>query len=245
MPATANISVYLQALGGHFLGANAFLPSNISINLKYSGGTIPLPYIVTPDFTDDGNPSPNFVQGASSFMPIITIPVPPSQNAIINFLSPDYTTISGKANFNLPGAIEFANLSISIPTTLNKPMLLTQSVLLNPAQPEYKIIVVVPGLYLTPFKMKGNIAVFVKMMCGCAVTPGPPASLWPSNDFAVYANVLDTSGDTTLYLLAYDTGQTGNSLFSAALLPNQKPVKSVTFTALQKSTGNYGAVIQI
>jgi hypothetical protein len=244
MSTTANISVYLQALGGHFLGANAFQPSGISINLKYSGGSVAIPYIVTPDFTDDGNPSPDFVSGASSFMPIITIPVPPAQNVLVNFLSPDFTTIAGRTKIDLPASYEFAELAVSIPAPLTTPLIITQGVLLNPLQPDYKITVVVPGLYLTPYEMQGHVAVLVKMMCGCPITLGPPASLWPSNDFVVFAKVLDTSGNTTTYPLTYDTSQTGNSLFNAPLSPNQLPAKSVTFTALQKSTANYGMVIQ-
>jgi hypothetical protein len=246
MPQQANMNVYLQALGAHFLGAHAYDVANICIKLKYSGGELKIPYPVTTNFTDDGNPSQHFVSGASSFMPIITIPQAPPATQIntVNFLSPDFTTICGIALFELPAAIEFAELSVSVPTTLNKPILLTQSVLLNPSQPAYKITVVVPGLYLTPYEMQDNVAVLVKMMCGCPVTMGPPASLWPANDFTVYANVLDSSGVITPYLLTYETSQSGNSLFSAPLLPNQKPVKSTTFTAFQKSTGNYGAAVQ-
>jgi hypothetical protein len=116
--------------------------------------------------------------------------------------------------------------------------------LLNPAQPEYAVTVAVPGLFLTPDEIKGKVSVFVKMMCGCAVTMGPPASLWPANDFTVYANVVDASGVMTSYPLTYDLTQTGNSLFSAVLPSSQKPAASVTFTAIQKSTGNCGAVVQ-
>ncbi len=245
MTQKANITVYLQALGAHYLGAHAYNVNDISAKLVYSKGTVKLPYQVTPNFTDDGNPSTTFTPGASSFMPIMTIPFSPTeQSTAVHFLSPDFSTACGKANFEMPNKIEFAKLEISVPTTVNVPMLMQHPVLLNPQQPEYSITVAVPGLYLTPSKIKGTVSVFVKMMCGCPVTAGPPASLWPSNDFTVYANVIDTSGKTTPYLLTYDTTQTGNSLFSAPLLPNQKPVKSITFTAIQKSTGNCGAVVQ-
>jgi hypothetical protein len=241
---TTNLTVYLQAVGGHFLGANAYLPDEIKINFKYSGGKINLPYQVTTCFTDDGNVSPNFTIGASSFLPIITIPppMPAAQVAAVNFLSADFTTISAKANFNLPGSIELASLLVSIPTTSGNPLLFNQQVLLNPAQQDYKIIVPVPGLYLSNSGMPGSIAVFVKMMCGCPVTTGPPASLWPSNDFLVYANVLDTSGINTTYLLTYDLTQKGNSLFTASLSQSQKKIKSINYTAIQKSTGNYGVL---
>lgn len=247
MAITANITVYLQATGGHFLGANAYDPANIAVNFKYSGGKIKIPYTVTPHFTDDGNVSPDFTEGASSFLPIITIPqpAPAAQVAAVNFLSGDFTTIAARASIKLPASVEFAELSVSIPTTSGKPLLMTQSVILNPDQPEYKLIIPVPGLYLSAGNVPKAVSVFVKMMCGCPVTAGPPASLWPANDFVVFANVLDTSGGITGYLLAYDTTQTGNSLFSAALVPGQKKIKSVTYTALQKSTGNYGVLVAV
>jgi hypothetical protein len=245
MSQTANLTIYLQAVGGHFLGANAYDPAGISISLKYAGGKIKIPYTVTPYFTDDGNASPNFTDGASSFLPIITIPppAPALQVAAVNYLSADFTTVAAKASIKLPTVVEFAELSVSVPTTSGKPILLSQSVILNPAQPEYKITLPVPGLYLSASNIPKAVSVFVKMMCGCAVTPGPPASLWPANDFTVYATVLDTSGGNTEYLLAYDTKQTGNSLFSAPLLPKQKKIKSVTYTAIQKSTANYGVLV--
>lgn len=245
MALSANFSIYLQAVGGHFLGANAYDADGILITLKYSGGKIKIPYTVTPYFTDDGNVSPNFTEGASSFLPIITIPqpMPATQVAGINFLSPDFTTVAGKAGIKLPAAVEFAELSVSVPTTSGKPFLMNQSVVLNPDQPEYKITVPVPGLYLSASNIPKTASVFVKMMCGCPVTAGPPASLWPENDFLVYANVLDTSGGNTNYLLAYDTKQTGNSLFSAALSQKQKKIRSITYTAIQKSTGNYGVLV--
>jgi hypothetical protein len=242
MSQTANITVYLQAIGGHFLGANAYDPANISIQFSYSGGTLHLPYPITTNFTDDGNVSPYFTTGASSFLPIITIPqpAPAAPVATLNYLSADFTTIAAKANILLPDSIEFADLAVSIPTTSGKPLLLKQQVILNPMQPDYKIIMGIPGLYLLPAEMTGNIAVFVRMMCGCPVTAGPPASLWPSNDFTVFANLVDISGNSTPYLLHYDSTQTGNSLFTALLPANQAKIRSVTFSAFQKSTGNYG-----
>ncbi len=245
MAIKATIKVYLQAQGAHYLGAHACNVQDITLKLTYSGGTVALPYVVTPNYTDDGNPSTAFVPGASSFMPIMTIPQGASQpNTMVNFLSPDFTTICGRAEIKLPSKIEFAQLHISIPTSADAPMLIQHGILLNPDQPDYAITVVVPGLYLSPNKAKGMVSVFVKMMCGCPVTMGPPASLWPANDFTVYANVLDKSGQSTPYALTYDATQTSNSLFSAPLLSSQKPIKSVVFTAIQKSTGNYGVLEQ-
>lgn len=245
MSQTANITIYLQAVGGHFLGANAFDGANIKVKLSYSGGIVDMPYIVTPHFTNDGNVSPIFTDGASSFMPIITAaqPAPAAQVTAVNFLSPDFTTIAARATINLPALVEFADIDVSLPTTLGKPFLLKQQIILNPTQPNYQVIIPIAGLYLSLASVTGSIAVYVKMMCGCAVTMGPPASLWPANDFTVYASVLDVAGATTPYLLSYTPDQPANSQFSAPLLNNQAQISSVTFTAFQKSTGNYGVFV--
>lgn len=242
---SANITVYLQAVGGHFLGAHAYDPANISVNFSYSGGNVSIPYTVTPNFTDDGNVSGNFIAGSSSYMPIITIPQPAAavQETLVNYLSGDFTTAAGKLNFNLPAAVELGEISVSVPTTLGKPFMLKQTVIINPSQTSYQLIIPVPGLYLSPADVTGSVAVYVKMMCGCPVTQGPPASLWPANDFTVYANVLDINGNTTSYPLSYTAGQAGNSQFSAVLPDTQAKISSVSFTAFQKSTGNYGVLI--
>jgi hypothetical protein len=227
------------------LGAHAYDAANIKLKFNYSGGDIEVPYTITPNFTDDGNTLPVFTDGASSYLPIITVgqPVPATEGALINFLSADFTTVASKFSFTLPAAIEFAELMVSVPTTLGKPFILKQSVIINPAQTAYQVIIPVPGLYLSLADVTGSIAVNVKMMCGCPITTGPPASLWPANDFTVYANVVDVNGVTTPYLLSYSANQTGNSQFSAALLTNQAKITTVTFTAFQKSTGNYGAFV--
>jgi hypothetical protein len=246
MAQNANITVYLQAQGAHYLGAHAYLSSDISISLVYSGGIVQLPYLITPNFTTDGNPSTTFVAGASSFMPIITVPNGTAQtNTIVHFLSPDFTTACGKANFNLGATPEIAQLHISVPTPASKePLLFQQAILLNPEQPVYSVTVAIPGLYLSAGTISNTAcSVYVKMMCGCPVTMGPPASLWPADDFTVYANILDTSNASTSYLLTYDQTQPTNSLFIVNFdSPLTSVIKSVTFSAIQKSTSNCGVV---
>jgi hypothetical protein len=247
MQTTANLTIYLQALGAHFLGAHAYNNSQISVQFQYSGGTIDIPYIANPNFTDDGNTTPHFVSGASSFMPVITVPqAPPASNdATINFLTADYTTIAGRGILVLPDTLEYATITVSIPTTaMDAAKILTQQVLLSPGIPNYQITVIVQGLYLEPVVLPGNVAVFVKMMCGCPVTMGPPASLWPANDFTVYANVTDENGVVTAYPMSYANPQATNSLFTALLSATQNAPAKIIYTALQKSTGNYGVVVQ-
>ncbi len=86
------------------------------------------------------------------------------------------------------------------------------------------------------------------MMCGCPVTMGPPASLWPADDFTVFANVLDNAGNTTSYLLTYDPSQPTNSLFVVNFDPPlTSDIKTVTFRVPFKKvlfTGNYGFLVQ-
>jgi hypothetical protein len=247
MVQNANITIYLQALGAHYLGAHAYLSNEISISLVYSGGKVDLPYPIIPNFTMDGNPSTSFVAGASSFMPITTVPNGTTQmNALVNFLSPDFTTACGKAIFKLGGTPEIAQLHISVPTPASKePLLFQQPILLNPDQPVYSITVAIPGLFLSLGAISNAAcSVYVKMMCGCPVTMGPPASLWPANDFNVYANILDTSGSITSYPLAYEDIKNTNSLFKVSFDPPlTSDIKSVTFNAIQKSTGNYGLLV--
>lgn len=247
MSQNANITVYLQALGAHYLGAHAYMANNINLSLVYSGGTITLPYMLTPNFTDDGNPSATFTAGASSFMPIITVPQSSEQaNALVHFLSPDFTTACGKANFNLGETPELAQLQISVPNPATSTAFqFQQPVLLNPEQPVYNITIAIPGLFLSLDAISNTgLSVYVKMMCGCPVTMGPPASLWPANDFTVFANVLDATGTTTSYLLSYDQTQATNSLFNIVFKsPLTAAIKSVSFSAIQKSTGNYGTLV--
>lgn len=247
MSKQAQIKVYLQALGAHFLGQNAYKIEDIIINLICSNGTINLPYFI-PNNTkgNDGKNTTTFIPGTSSFMPIITVPQLNNDQTLVTFLSRDQYTVHGSADIELPVSIELAHLAISVPTT-DGFIHLRYPVLLNPEKFEYIITVTVPGLYLSlpPQQSNGKISVYVKMMCGCPVTFGPPASLWPENDFTVNAYVFDTLPIPTIYTLKYDDSSSGvKSLFSVTLSPDQKPVKSVLYIASQKSTGNNGAVRQ-
>jgi hypothetical protein len=242
MPQKARITVYLQALGAHYLGKNAYDGKDIAIRFSNScADPISVPYIIGAN-SNDGINSPTFAAGSSSFMPVITVP-PLPKTPSVDFITRDVYTVCGNANFDLPDKIEFGNLDVSIPTSAGSPIAVRYQVLLNPEKLDYIITVVVPGLYLSQGQITGNtISVYVKMMCGCpvdTVTPG----LWQPNDFAVAANVLDTSGGTSTYQLTYANPQPTNSLFSATLLPNHNPIKSVTFTAMQISTGNYGVLV--
>lgn len=244
MAQATSIKVYLQALGAHFLGVNAYNTHHIKVNLVYSGGVLNLPYTF-PATPNDGVPQKTFTDGQSSFMPIITVPSSPAGTQTVTFLNTNQSTICATAsNFQLPQEIELAHLDISIPTTtVANPIHLKYPVFMSPLRHNYNITVAIPGLYVSQFNMPPGegIGVLVKMMCGCPITDGK--SLWHANDFIVQASVLATTGQTTLHTLHYTNNPklAPNSLFSV-MLPHGCNPRSITYTAQQKSTGNYGTL---
>jgi hypothetical protein len=241
----AIITVYLQALGGKFLGPNAYNTNDITVTLVYSGGNINLPYQLIADVSDDGIISQGFTDGSSSFMPILSMPTLGGQNPTTFFLTPDANTIAASGQFALPATVEQALLNITIPTpTGDGPLTFSNAVILSPQQTAYRMIVIVPGLLLTPNTanpIADGVSVFVTMMCGCKVTTGLPTSFWSPSDFMVMATVQYRNGAVTQYPLGFNAS-TNNSLFSATMQA-EGDIQSITYTAHQKSTGNYGTLV--
>lgn len=245
MPTNASITVYVQALGGKFLGPNAYEPNSITVILSYSGGEVTMPYQVVEGTTDDGVISQGFSDGSTSFMPILNMPALSGQNPNVFYLTPDTNTIAANGQFTLPTSNEVATLTVGIPSPSGNTLSIVQSVILTPQIVAYHIGVVVPGLLLTlntANPIANSVSVFATMMCGCKVTEGLPNSFWTPSDFSVNALVQYNDGTATNYPLSLDT-QTNNSLFSAAV-QNAGNIQSVCFTAQQKSTGNYGTIVQ-
>lgn len=243
--ATASITIYLQALGGKFLGPNAYQTDNIKICLSYSGGQVDIPYQLVPGVSDDGIISQGFTDGSTSFMPILNMGPLGGQNPNVFYLTPSANTINGQVELALPTSNELATLQVSIPSPNNQTLLYSQTVILTPEQTDYRITVVVPGLLLqanTANPIPGSVSVFATMMCGCKATTGLPTSFWNPNDFAVSANVQYKNGSQTMYALSLNE-QTDNSLFSAPV-QDAEAIVSIHFSAQQKSTGNYGALVQ-
>lgn len=244
MPTQAHITVYLQALGAHYLGANALNVNDIRILLSRLGeDPLQIPYTKNPN---DGMNSPTYASGSTSFMPIQSVPATPN-TVRTTFVLSDAETTCGRANFELPSQIEFAYLDISIPTSSSSPMTMRYPVLLNPEKLNYVVTAVVPGLYLSPLFQIQNpvtnnaLGVYVKMMCGCPVDYVAPG-LWLPNDFTVHAYVVNDLGQTTLYPMTFMDQPESKSLFTCTLAPGQT-VKSVTYTAIQISTNNYGVLV--
>lgn len=242
MSVNATITVYLQALGGKFLGPHAYMTDEITVTLAYSGGTISLPYALG-SMSNDGSISTDFTVGSSSFMPILT--AQQSGNPVVNYLTADANTISAQAELVLTNDSETGMLSISVPRPDGAPLVLEQSVLLVQTQTMYNPIIVVPGLLLIPGQGDPDpysISVFVKMMCGCQVTINMPTSFWSPSDFTVSAEVWYADGSMQVCQLSFDV-TTNNSLFHTGV-EDYYNIVQVNFTARQSSTGNYGYLSQ-
>lgn len=239
-------NVYLQALGGKFLGPHAYDNTTIQLSLQYSMGYVDIPYTVIPNTTDDGGIGTVFTNGVTSFLPILTMPLSGTGNPAVNYLTPDSNTIRGTTNIFLPNTNETALLTASIPTPSGTPFILSQNVLLNPQQVDYTITMVVPGLLLTPNTSTtvppGTISVFVAMMCGCKITVNNPTSFWTYTDFNVSARILYKDGTSKQVDLAFDT--TVNLSLFTATVEDINNIQQVNFAAQQKSTGNYSVLLQ-
>jgi hypothetical protein len=249
MQTTAQITIYLQALGGKFLGPNAYKTDSIKLSLTLPGDTIPITYQLG-DNVNDGAIGANFmsslpsIQGTSSFLPILT-PMPAGGNdPAVNYLTPNNLTICGTVAVTVSQPSILATVSVSIPRPQGDDLVLTQSIALNQMQADYRVIVVVPGLLLEepPASaipdMSGSIFVYVKMMCGCPITTGIPKSYWAQDDFLVSAEVIYKNGGSEGQSLTFTSDATP-SLFHAAV-NDIANIKQVNFTARQKSTGNIG-----
>jgi hypothetical protein len=249
MQTTANITIYLQALGGKFLGPNAYNTDNIKLSITLQGDTLPITYHLK-DNVNDGAIGPNFIsslpsiEGISSFLPILTPTPDTGSDPAVNYLTPNNLTICGTVAVTLSRPTALGTVSVSIPRPQGDDLVLTQSIALNQMQVDYRVIVVVPGLLLEEPPASAmpdasdSIFVYVKMMCGCPITTGIPKSYWAQNDFLVSAEVIYKDGGSDSQSLTFTSDATP-SLFHAAVNDGAN-IKRVNFTARQKSTGNIG-----
>jgi hypothetical protein len=248
---TARLTVYLQALGGKFLGPNAYNTNDINLSLTLNGNTERITYQLV-DQVNDGAIGPTFLYsipstyGESSFLPILTPSTADPSAPSVNYLTPNNLTICGrtKADFSQPEVL--GTLSASIPRPHADDLLLTQSIALNQLQSEYRVIMSVPGLLLEkppasviPPNSK-NLYLWVKMMCGCPITTGIPNSFWAENDFLVTAEIFPKNGGREVESLTFTSDATPSLFVAAGTDVNN--IKHVNFTARQKSTGNIGYV---
>src|SRR6266496_1085191 len=106
MQTSATINIYVQALGGKFLGPNAYKTDNIQVSLAFEENTVPVTYQLF-DKANDGEIGPTFIGGLSSseamssFLPILT-PMPDAgSNPAVNYLTPNALTIRGTVAVSL------------------------------------------------------------------------------------------------------------------------------------------------
>lgn len=249
MQTTAKLTIYLQALGGKFLGPNAYKTDSIKLSITLHGNTLPITYQLR-EHVNDGAIGPNFIsglpstKGLSSFLPILT-PMPAAgSDPAVNYLTPNNLTICGTVAVTVSQPTVLGAVTVSIPRPQGDNLVLTQSIALNQMQADYRVIVVAPGLLLEEFPASArldtsnSIFVYVKMMCGCPITTGLPESYWAQNDFLVSAQVIRKNGGSEKQSLTFTSDATP-SLFRAAV-NDIGSIKLVNFTARQKSTGNIG-----
>jgi hypothetical protein len=245
MQTNANITIYLQALGGKFLGPNAYGLDDITLSITLPGNEpIPITYKLAHN-GNDGDIKPNFIydrrthEGLSSFSPILTPATAEDPHPAVNYLTPDDLTICGTVSFPLAQPTMLGTISACIPRPQGGALAFTQSIALNQTQADYKVIMAVPGLLLERVlssDVTNSIFVYVKMMCGCPITTGIPNSFWAEKDFMVKAEVTETNGRSFWRPLSL-TSDTP-SLYTAAVEISK--VKQVIFVAKQLSTGNVG-----
>lgn len=248
METKASFMVHVQALGGKFLGPNAYSPTDIEIYLKLqSGNTYRIPYYQAGQ--DDGGISTNFTDGQSSFMPIIQVnPLNALAHPTVNYLTPGPQTVAGKTEIDLPPKLEIAELELLIPSpSTEKKLVFKQAVPLRQAFRNlhmsdpivYKSTIVVPGLLVwNPVFFDNNMSIVVTMMCGCKISNDVNQTYWESSDFEVFAYVLNQDGSTETMRMQFNP-HSPDSRFTSERI-SKAAIKSVVFTAQQKSTGNYG-----
>jgi hypothetical protein len=248
MQTHARITIFLQALGGKFLGPNAYETDRIKLSVTLHGHHHPVTYKLGTN-PNDGTIGSNFSstpsgEGLSSFVPILTPAPTAGSDPAVNYLTPNNLTICGTVAVSISEPTVLGTVSVRIPRPHEEDLVLTQSIALNQLQEEYRVIVVVPGLLLeqapptaTP-DVSDSIFVLVKMMCGCPITTGIPNSFWAESDFLVSAEVIRKHGPSETKTLTFTSDATP-SLFQATV-DDIASIKRVNFTARQKSTGNIG-----
>ncbi|MBS0030936.1 hypothetical protein ACTJJ0_27790 [Chitinophaga sp. 22321] len=233
------ITVYLQALGGKFLGPNAFSIADEPITVSFICGSIDanLPYAAAT--SDDGNISSGFSNSIPYTLPILTLD---NNTYTENFLTTDSNTIAGTVTVPASAITPFMNAAIIavIPRPTGIPLKIVQNVVLTAGQSAYTFTLLVPGLLLEPAtdaQPADTISVLVKMMCGCKLTVNTSKSFWAPDDFEVMAYLSYSDGSVVSYPMSFDT-MSNDSTFIAVI--NDNAYTEIYFTAQQRSTGNYG-----
>jgi hypothetical protein len=248
MQTTARITVYIQALGGKFLGPNAYNTNDIKLTLTLDDKSVPITYKYVKGM-NDGEVGTSFVYenpqtiAQSSFLPILTPNPTNSSSPAVNYLTPIDGTICGKIEADVSQEEILGTLTASIPRPGGEDLVVTQSIALNQMQSDYRAILIVPGLLLEKPKSseippnENSLFLLVKMMCGCPIKADITKPVWVASDFNVSAEIFLKSGKRFTENLTFFPSATP-SLFRAPT--NVADVHMANFTAKQKSTENIG-----
>jgi hypothetical protein len=239
------ITVYLQALGGKFLGPNAYNNNEISIGLYMNGQTLPFTYDAAGAGIDDGIIGQTFSNGSPYALPILTLetsnPNNPYSQYQVNYLTTDTNTVTGMATAQIPDVPVAATITAYIPRPTGLTLEVTQQIILVPQQTDYTFIIPVPGLLLESnpaAPSPGTVSVLVKMMCGCQISINKSNSFWSPDDFDVNATITFTDGTVGTYPMNFDSSSNDSAFY--ADIPGSSDIASVCYTAQQHSTGNFG-----
>lgn len=246
MSTTANFEVYLQALGGKFIGQNAFLPHQIKVSIFINGIVHPLSYYSgKTNPPDDGEVGPAYFDGSSSVVPILTNnPTKAVVPVTINYLTPQPgITVVAKGSADLNNANEIAELVVEYPipgpNNTIKTLTIRQPMQLNAFQLQYKTTVLIPGLLVhTPTLKDNKLSAVVTMMCGCRVSNGSTPPYWLPADFKVLAQVAYKNQPSVQ--LPLSLVREGSASEFEGTLTNTTDIESITVIANQQSTGNFG-----
>ncbi|WP_315824013.1 hypothetical protein [Paraflavitalea speifideaquila] len=237
---SVNITVFLQALGGKFLGPNAYQNTAIRIYLLLEGQTYAFTYDAATSGMDDGQIGQQFSNVAPYALPILTLQTNGGYQT--NYLTADSNTVKGTLTVEVPNVSSInALIKAYIPSPTGLTLAVEQPIVLAPPQTEYMYLIPVAGLLLEPNPAtlpEGVVSVLVKMMCGCQVTVGKSNSYWSPGDFDVRANVNFGNNGSDTFPLVFDSSS-NDSAFTA-LIPGAAAALSICFTAQQSSTGNFG-----
>jgi len=248
MQTTARITVYIQALGGKFLGPNAYHTNDIKLTLTLAGKSVPITYKYV-EGMNDGEVGTSFVYEnsptvtQSSFLPILTPNTANPSSPAVNYLTPIEGTIHGQIEADVSQEEILGTLSANIPRPGGEDLVLTQSIALNRMQSDYRAIMIVPGLLLEKPKSseippnENSLFLLVKMMCGCPIKADITKPVWVASDFDVSAEIFLKSGKRFTEKLTFYPDAT-TSLFRAPA--NVADIHMANFTAKQKSTENIG-----
>jgi hypothetical protein len=249
MHTTARITIYIQALGGKFLGPNAYHTNDIKLTLTLDDKSVPITYKYV-EGMNDGEVGSSFINenpptiAQSSFLPILTPNTTSPSSPAVNYLTPISGTICGKIEADVSQEEMLGTLSASIPRPGGEDLVLTQSIALNQMQSDYRATLIVPGLLLEKPKSseippkENSLFLLVKMMCGCPIKADITKPVWVASDFDVSAEIFLKSGERLPQNLTFFP-YTTPSLFLTPVA-NVDNVHMANFSAKQKSTGNIG-----